>query len=106
MRHSLAALAALASLAGGPAFDAFSRPVLQSAPPRSRAVADRLRRPFFRPRGHTGPAREDRSPAGIARIAAAEAKRARRCSRNIDQALSGGWGAGAREAVLHYLTVF
>lgn len=105
MRLSSASLAALATLAS-PSTEAFSRPAAVPAPPRSRAVADRLRRPFFRPRGHTGPAREDHSPAGIARIAAAEAKRARRCSRNIDQALSGGWGAGAREAALRHLTVF
>lgn len=102
---SLAALAALATLAA-PSTEAFSRPAAVPAPPRSRAVADRLRRPFFRPRGRTGPAREDRSPAGLARIAAAEAKRASRCSRNLDQALRGGWGVMALEDAIRDRTVF
>lgn len=102
---SLAALAALATLAS-PSTEAFSRPAAVPAPPRSRAVADRLRRPFFRPRGHTGPAREDHSPAGIARMSAAALKRARRAARNRYQAFCGGWGAVAREDAIRDRTVF
>lgn len=105
MRTSLAALAALAAALAAPSTKAFSRPAA-ATPPRSRSAAQRARRAVFRPRGRTGPAREDRSPAGLARIAAAEAKRACRRSRNIDQALRGGWGADAREATLRHLAVF
>lgn len=105
MRLSSASLAVLAALAVLPSAEAAAG-VVSSRPAPSRRRSTRSPFPFSLSRGHTGPAREDRSPAGLARIAAAEAKRARRCSRNLDQALRGGWGAVAREDALRARTVF